>query len=53
MFRLPKCAKCGGTRMKKLDGAKIDAMPGIKYMVCDACGSTKAITKRQRKEKLS
>jgi hypothetical protein len=50
--RLHGCAKCGGTSLKRLDGSQCDGLPGIEYMVCDGCGYSRAITRRQKPERL-
>ena len=34
-----RCRKCG-------------AMPGLTYKVCNGCGNARAVTKRQKRERL-
>lgn len=47
---MTKCPKCGSTDLsKETDGKTINAMPGINYQVCQACGYH--IVKNKRKIK--
>jgi hypothetical protein len=46
------CQRCLNIALEIVDGSKVGGMPGIKYKYCNACGWTKAITKRQPKFKL-
>jgi hypothetical protein len=49
--RLPKCPKCGANLKGPRENP--DGLPGIKYMECEGCGYTRAVTTAVRKEKLS
>ena len=46
------CGKCGSTSTVIRDGGVINAMPGIRYRICDSCGWSRAITSRPKKERL-
>lgn len=45
------CGRCGAC-ITVVDGSKIDGMPGLNYKYCYGCGWSRAITKRQGREKL-
>ena len=47
-----KCGKCGALSLVERDGAEIGGLPGLKYKFCGGCGWSRAITKRQKKERL-
>jgi ribosomal protein L37E len=40
------CRRCGGASVK-VDGSKCGGVPGVTYWQCDACGFSRAITKRK------
>jgi hypothetical protein len=48
-----RCGKCGAMGLTELDDSRIGGMTGLKYKFCNACGWSRAITKRPGKVKLN
>ena len=47
-----RCRKCGAMGLLEMDGSKCGGMPGLTYKVCNGCGNARAVTKRQKRERL-
>lgn len=47
-----RCPKCNNT-LEITDAKKVGGLPGVKYRYCNNCGYSRAITKRQKKERSS
>ena len=48
---MKKCHKCGNTTTLR-DGVDVGGMPGIIYDYCNACGWSRAITKKPTKQEV-
>lgn len=47
--RRGNCPQCGGSSVGRKDGKDVGGMPGIIYKVCNGCGWTSSVTKRNTK----
>ncbi len=46
------CGQCGQVGTRIVDGSECGGLSGVKYKVCNGCGWTRAMVKKQRKFKL-